>query len=146
LLNNYGSFLFEQQRYQEALERYTQAAQDTLYPERSRVFENLGLTSLQLKQPEQAKAYFERSLRLDSRQPRALMEMAQLSYDNKQYVPGRGYYESYLALAPHSARSLLLGVRLAKVFEERDTAASLGLQLKRLYPGTPEYQQYLAEQ
>lgn len=146
LLNNYGSFLFEQQRYQEALERYTQAAQDTLYPERSRVFENLGLTSLQLKQPEQAKAYFERSLRLDSRQPRALMEMAQLSYDNKQYVPGRGYYESYLTLAPHSARSLLLGVRLAKVFEERDTAASLGLQLKRLYPGTPEYQQYLAEQ
>lgn len=146
LLNNYGSFLFEQQRYQEALERYTQAAQDTLYPERSRVFENLGLTSLQLKQPEQAKAYFERSLRLDSRQPRALMEMAQLSYDNKQYVPGRGYYENYLTLAPHSARSLLLGVRLAKVFEERDTAASLGLQLKRLYPGTPEYQQYLAEQ
>ena len=54
LLNNYGSFLFEQQRYQEAFERYSQAAQDTLYPERSRVFENLGLTSLQLKQREQA--------------------------------------------------------------------------------------------
>ena len=36
--------------------------------------------------------------------------------------------------------------RLAKIFEERDNAASLGLQLKRLYPGTPEYQQYLSEQ
>ncbi|MFZ3155584.1 type IV pilus biogenesis/stability protein PilW [Pseudomonas sp.] len=146
LLNNYGSFLYEQKRYQEALERYTQAAQDNLYPERSRVFENLGLTSLQLKQREQAKAYFERSLRLNSRQPRALLEMAQLSYEDNLYVPARGYYESYLGLAPHSARSLLLGVRLAKIFEERDNAASLGLQLKRLYPGTPEYQQYLAEQ
>lgn len=146
LLNNYGSFLYEQKRYQEALERYTQAAQDNLYPERSRVFENLGLTSLQLKQREQAKAYFERSLRLNSRQPSALLEMAQLSYEDKLYVPARGYYESYLGLAPHSARSLLLGVRLAKIFEERDNAASLGLQLKRLYPGTPEYQQYLAEQ
>ena len=146
LLNNYGSFLFEQKRYQEAMERYTQAAQDNLYPERSRVFENLGLTALQLQQREQAKAYFERSLRLNSRQPRALMEMALLSFDDKQYVPARGYYESYLLLAPHDARSLLLGVRLARVFEERDNAASLGLQLKRLYPGTPEYQQYLSEQ
>ncbi len=146
LLNNYGSFLFEQKRYQEAMERYTQAAQDNLYPERSRIFENLGLTALQLQQREQAKAYFERSLRLNSRQPRALMEMALLSFEDKQFVPARSYYESYLVLAPHDARSLLLGVRLAKVFEERDNAASLGLQLKRLYPGTPEYQQYLSEQ
>jgi type IV pilus assembly protein PilF len=37
-------------------------------------------------------------------------------------------------------------VRLAKIFEERDNAASLALQLKRLYPGTPEYQQFLSEQ
>ncbi|WP_298187609.1 type IV pilus biogenesis/stability protein PilW [uncultured Pseudomonas sp.] len=146
LLNNYGSFLFEQQRYQEALERYLEAAQDNLYPERSRVFENLGLTAQQLNQPEQAKAYFERSLRLNSRQPRALMEMAQLSYEDKQFVPARSYYEGYLTLAPQTARSLLLGARLAKIFDERNKAASLGLQLKRLYPGTPEYQQYLSEQ
>ncbi|MCU1719561.1 type IV pilus biogenesis/stability protein PilW [Pseudomonas sp. 5P_3.1_Bac2] len=146
LLNNYGSFLFEQQRYDEALKRYSQAAQDTMYPERSRVFENLGMTSLKLKQPEQAKGYFERSLRLNSRQPRALFEMAQLSYDERQYVPARGYYQSYIALTEQDARSLLLGIRLAKIFEERDNAASLGLQLKRLYPGTPEYQQYLSEQ
>ena len=102
--------------------------------------------ALQLQQRDQAKAYFERSLRLNSRQPRALMEMALLSFEDKQFVPARSYYESYLTLAPHDARSLLLGVRLAKVFEERDNAASLGLQLKRLYPGTPEYQQYLSEQ
>jgi type IV pilus assembly protein PilF len=146
LLNNYGSFLFEQKRYQEAFERYQQAAQDTLYPERSRVFENLGLTALMLKQREQAKGYFERSLRLNSRRPRALLEMAMISYEEKLYVPARGYYESYTVLAEHDARSLLLGTRLARIFEDRDNAASLGLQLRRLYPGTPEYQQYLSEQ
>jgi type IV pilus assembly protein PilF len=146
LLNNYGSFLYEQKRYEEALERYQQAAQDTLYPERSRVFENLGLTALELKRREQAKAYFQRSLRLNSRQPKALMEMAMMSYEDKAYVPARGYYESYSALVEQDARSLLLGTRLATIFEDRDKAASLGLQLKRLYPGTPEYQQYLSEQ
>jgi type IV pilus assembly protein PilF len=146
LLNNYGSFLFEQKRYEEARERYQQAAQDTLYPERSRVFENLGLTALELKQRDQAKMYFQRSLRLNSRQPKALMEMAQMSYEDKAYVPARGYYDSYSALVEQDARSLLLGTRLATIFEDRDKAASLGLQLKRLYPGTPEYQQYLSEQ
>lgn len=146
LLNNYGSFLFEQKRYSEAQERYAQAAQDNLYPERSRVFENLGLTSLVLKQREQAKTYFTRSLRLNSRQPRALLEMAMLSYEDKEYVPARSYYDSYTAIAPQNARSLLLGARLASIFDDRDKAASLGLQLKRLYPGTPEYQKYLSEQ
>jgi type IV pilus assembly protein PilF len=110
------------------------------------VFENLGLTALELKRREQAKAYFQRSLRLNSRQPKALMEMAMMSYEDKAYVPARGYYESYSALVEQDARSLLLGTRLATIFEDRDKAASLGLQLKRLYPGTPEYQQYLSEQ
>ncbi|WP_296219473.1 type IV pilus biogenesis/stability protein PilW [Pseudomonas sp. UBA2684] len=146
LLNNYGSFLFEQKRYEDAFERYQQAAQDNLYPERSRVFENLGMTAMMLKQREQAQSYFERSLRLNSRQPRALLEMAVMSYEDKQYVPARNYYDSYSALSTQNARSLLLGTRLAAIFEDRDKAASLGLQLKRLYPGTPEYQQYLSEQ
>ncbi|MGE8498322.1 MAG: type IV pilus biogenesis/stability protein PilW [Pseudomonas sp.] len=146
LLNNYGGFLYEQKRYQEAEERYLQAADDNLYPERSRVFENLGLTLLMLKKREEAKGYFERSLRLNSRQPRALLEMAVMSYEDKEYVPARSYYDSYSQMSGQNARSLLLGTRLATIFEDRDRAASLGLQLKRLYPGTPEYQQYVSEQ
>lgn len=47
VLNNYGGFLYEQKRYEEAYQRLLEASQDTLYPERSRVFENLGLVSLQ---------------------------------------------------------------------------------------------------
>lgn len=145
ILNNYGGFLFEQQRYQEAIEAYDKAADDSMYPERSRVFENLGLVSLKLDQREQAKQYFEKALRLNRRQPSALLEMSQLSYDDRQYVPARGYYEEYLKQGQQNARSLLLGVRLAKVFDDKDTAASYGLQLKRLYPASPEYQAYQAE-
>lgn len=146
ILNNYGGFLFEQKRYEEALERFQEAAEDSLYPERSRVFENLGLTALRMKRTDQAKQYFDKSLRLNVQQPVALLEMASLSFDEKQYVPARDYYERYTKIAPQTARSLLLGVRIATVFDDRDQAASLGLQLKRLYPGTPEYQQYLSEQ
>ncbi len=146
LLNNYGSFLFEQKRYQEAYEYFQRATQDTLYPERSRVFENLGMTAMRLAQRQQAKGYFERALRLNSKRSMALLEMALLSYEDKEYIPARRYYEGFSALSEQNARSLLLGARLAKIFDDRDKAASIGLQLKRFYPGTPEYQQYLSEQ
>lgn len=146
ILNNYGSFLFEQKRYAEALERFTQASEDNLYSERARVFQNMGMTALKLNQPEQAEKYFTRALRLDSRQPGALLELALMAYDAKQYVPAKAYYDSYSQLAEQNARSLLLGIRLADIHGDRDRAASLALQLKRLYPGTAEYQQYLSEQ
>jgi type IV pilus assembly protein PilF len=71
--------------------------------------------------------------------------MAELSYEDRHYVPARDYYDRFSLLSEQNARSLLLGVRLAKVFEDRDKAAS-GPAIKRLYPGTPEYQQYLSEQ
>jgi len=146
ILNNYGSFLFEEKRYKEAYQRFEQAAADTLYPERSRVFENLGMTAKKLGQRELAQQQLEKALRLNRQQPHALLEMAELSFEDRHYVPARDYYDRFSLLSEQNARSLLLGVRLADVFDDRDKAASYGLQLKRLYPGTPEYQQYLSEQ
>lgn len=145
ILNNYGGFLYEQKRYPEAKARFEQAAKDNLYQERARIFENLGMTSLMMKQRDEARAYFQRALRLDSRQARALLEMAEMSYEDKNYAQARSYYDSYVAVSQENARSLLLGSRLATIYEDRDKAASIGLQLKRLYPGTPEYQQYVLE-
>ncbi|WP_028240023.1 type IV pilus biogenesis/stability protein PilW [Stutzerimonas azotifigens] len=146
ILNNYGSFLFERGRYEEALERFRQASADTLYSERSRVFENLGRTALQLGRREEARDYFARALRLNGRQPSTLLELAVLAYEVQQYVPAREYYQRFSKLSAQNARSLLLGARLATIFDDRDQAASLGLQLKRLYPASAEYKQYLSEQ
>ena len=146
ILNNYGSFLYEQQRYQEASAQFQKAAADNLYPERSRVYENLGITSLKLGQRDAGRAQLEKALRLNRQQPRALLEMAELSYEDRHYVPARDYYDRFSLLSGQNARSLLLGARLASVFDDRTPTANYGQQLKRLYPGTPEYQQYLSEQ
>lgn len=146
ILNNYGSFLYEQKRYKEAYARFEEAAADNLYPERSRVFESLGMTAARLGDREAALNHFTKALRLDRQLPRSLLEMAELSYEDRHYVPSRDYYDRFSQLSEQNARSLLLGTRLAKVYDDRNKAASYGLQLKRLYPGTPEYQQYLSEQ
>ncbi|MFC3609091.1 type IV pilus biogenesis/stability protein PilW [Stutzerimonas tarimensis] len=145
ILNNYGSFLFEQGRFKDAYERFQQAAEDTMYVERSRVFENLGLTAQRLGMRDQSQAHFNRALRLDSRRPAALLELASMAYEDREYVPARRYYENYIAMAPHTPRSLLLGIRLAEVFDEVDRGASFALQLRRLYPASAEYKTYLSE-
>ncbi|MBB3101896.1 type IV pilus biogenesis/stability protein PilW [Azomonas macrocytogenes] len=146
ILNNYGSFLYEQGRYKEAFERFQQASKDPLYPERARVFENMGLTELKLGRTGDAENYFVRSLRLDNRRSSALLELATLSYNAKQYVPAKRYYDNFTELSEQNARSLLLGVHLADIFQERDKSANLVLRLKRLYPASPEYKTYLSEQ
>jgi len=144
--NNVGSFLYAQQRFAEAEHMFRLASADTLYPERSRVYENLGLTALKLDNRDQAHAYLTKALQLNQRQPRALLEMAELSFENRHYVPARDYYDRFSQLSDHNARSLLLGSRLARVFDEQGALADSGQLLQRLYPGTPEYQQYLSEQ
>lgn len=146
ILNNFGSFLYEQKRYEDAYAMFEKAAADNLYPERSRVFENLGMTAAALGQRDLARDNLEKALRLNRSQPRALLEMAEISFEDRHYVPAKDYYDRFTQLSEQNARSLLLGTRLAKVYEDKNKAASFGLQLKRLYPGTPEYQQYLSEQ
>lgn len=146
ILNNYGSFLFEQGRYEEALARFEQASRDTLYDERSHVFENMGLTALKLGRKEQARKYFARAVRLNARQQGALLELASLAYESKDYVPAKEYYDRFVRLGEENARSLLLGIRLANIFQKPSDAASLGLRLQRLYPSSAEYRTYLSEQ
>ena len=145
ILNNYGSFLYDQSRYEEANEYFLKAAADVMYPGRSRVYENLGMTALKLNQSDKAKHYFKKALRLDPTQPNSLLESGMLAYQDQEYVPARDYYTRFTKVGTQNARSLLLGIRLAVIFEQRDVAASDALQLKRLYPASPEYQQYLLE-
>lgn len=143
--NNYGGFLYKQGDYQAAYQQFEKASQDTMYSDRSRVFESLGLTALRLNNKDLALQHFERSLRLNPQQPQTLLEAAFLLYERQEYVPAQKYYERFEQISAHSARSLLLGTRLAHIFQDRNKAASLALQLKRLYPASAEYQQYQSE-
>lgn len=140
ILNNYGVFLLGQERYTEALDAFQKAAQDNLYGERSRVFENLGITYARMGRVEDAKASFERALRLNSRQPLALLEMAKLEFTARHFVPAWEYYRRFTEYSGQDAESLWLGVQLARRFEDHNSAASYALQLRRLYPASAQAQ------
>lgn len=141
--NNYGTFLYGQRRFSEAYKAFEAASADSLYTERAHVFENLGMAAQALHQPKLARQHFQRALRLNPQQPRALLEMAKLAYEAKEYVPAQSYFQGFRQLVGQSMdpESLLLGIRLANIFKDPSTASQYADQLQRLYPNSQEARQ-----
>lgn len=140
--NNYGAFLFAQNRIQEAIDQLKIASKDQFYDLRATVFENLGICYLHVDDRKDAEDAFEKSVALNPKQPSALLELAQLRFDQKQYVLSRELFERFEHVSRDNARSLWLCVRLSRVFSNSDKEASCAMALKNIYPTSPEYKLY----
>ncbi len=140
--NNYGAFLFEQGRYKEAVEQLQVAAEDRVYRYRPQVYENLGVGYLQLDDREAATQAFRKAIALNPGQSRALLELAQIRFEQQRYSASRELLSQHRKVSRQSPRSLWLGIRLARIFGDEDEEASLALALKNIFPGSPQYEAY----
>lgn len=145
--NNYGAFLFSQQRYGEACEQLNQATTDPFYQQRAQAFENLGRCYLLIDTPEKAEEAFRRSLAINGNRPVALVELSGLLLDKGENAASNRLFERFRELVDqqrteHSSRSLWLGIRLARAERNVSRAATYALLLKNLYPKSQEYRLY----
>ncbi len=142
--NNYAVFLFSQQRYEDAEEQLEFVVQDTLYNARPRAFINLGLCRLQLFNPTGAEEAFLRALSMDRGNVIALLEVAELRYDDDDIPNASRYFESYRrSVRQQSSRALWLGIRISRKQGDLNAEGSYVLALTNLYPNSAEYQAYL---
>lgn len=143
--NNYAGFLYRQGRFKDAYEYFEQAANNLAYENRDAAFENLGQVALRLERKAKAEQAFVNALRLNPRRAGATLELAVIAFEAGQVDRAKAGYKRFLDLneaQPQSARSLWLGIRLARLSNDANALASYELALKRLYPNTPEYQAY----
>lgn len=140
--NNYAAFLFSRQRYEEAVDQLTTASEDRFYVNRVAVFENLGVAYRHLGDTTGAEQAFLKATRLDPKQPRALLELAEIRSGQGNHVEARDLYRRHLEVARHSSKSLWLCIRLSRVFRDKDEEASCGLALENIHPASPEYKEY----
>ena len=141
--NDYGVFLYQQGRYPDAVEQLARAADDPDSPSRPVAYENLGLASLKAGDRSGARSAFTRAVMLDRRMPISLLELAEISFMDGEFENSANWYQRYRGVASRqSARSLWLGVRLARAAGNKDQEASYALQLKNLFPLSAEYQSY----
>jgi type IV pilus assembly protein PilF len=140
--NNYGVFLFGLRRYEEALVQFELAASDLDYDGRAAALVNVGRTALSLGKNERAKAAFEHASILDRGIAEPHIELAAMNFQNQEYADAKKHLDRYQALGQQSARALLLGIRLERVFGNKDKEASYLLVLKNRFPYSKEYLEY----
>jgi type IV pilus assembly protein PilF len=119
------------------------ASEDRIYAKRSQVFENLGMCYKELNRKKEAEEAFTRSIQLNPAQNRALLEMTDIRFKQRNYVESQSFYTRYNKVAGHNAKSLWLGIQLARIFNKEDEVASYALLLKNVFPASPEYKAFL---
>lgn len=132
--NNYGTFLCRQGQYQEALDLFDRAVKDRSYAKSSEAMENAGLCALKNRDRVLAQSYFERALRHDPNRADALIELAYLSFEQRQIDNAMYYYHQFEQVSRPTARSLQLGIELARRSGDKNKQSSLELLLKAQYP------------
>ncbi len=140
----YAAFLYEQERYTEAVRQFEIASEDTTFEDRAQVFANLGLIHTRLENVDAALQAYQRSLSLSRLPPPGvLLAMSRLLHEQGDHETGWRYYSRFLnqvsqGRAAHSPASLGLGVAMAREVGDRNTEASLGLLLRNRFPDSPE--------
>lgn len=140
--NSYGKFLFADKRYEDSLKQFELAAEDLGYQGRAEALVNVGRTSLYLGKNQRARAAFEHAIILDRELSAGHIELADMALQSREYAEAKQHLDKFMSLSPASSRALLLGIRLERIFGNKDKEASYVLMLKNKFPYSKEYLEY----
>ena len=144
--NNYGTYLYQVGRYNEALEQLIIAGATLGYDQRSRSLENAGRIYLKLGDVANAEKTFKQALQANRDSYVSMLELAEIFYLNQQTAAATQMYEQFVRAVGQQnqgARALWLGMRIARANGDKMGMQVLVNQLRALYPESPEYQRYL---
>lgn len=142
VLDLYGVYLCRQGKYAKAADMFDRAIAIPSNPKMASVLENAGLCALRSSGSEKAEAYFRRALQHNPKQPNALLEMAAREVEQQRFDRAKGYWDRFKEVGRDTPRSLWVGIQLAHALRDKDTVASLGLKLERLFPDSDEADLY----
>lgn len=138
LLNNYGVFLCEMDKYQEAESYFDRVLKNPLYNNKAHVYENLGLCAKLKGNLAESEKHFNRALVMNPKLTKSLLAMAQLKFDQRNKVSAYSYFEKFSKISRQNSESLWLGVLLEKSRGNRNRMASYAIRLKNQFPHSKE--------
>ncbi|WP_216071619.1 type IV pilus biogenesis/stability protein PilW [Acinetobacter haemolyticus] len=144
--NNYGTYLYQMQRYNEAIEQFTRAGATLGYDQRFQSLENLGRIYLLLGDVTNAEKSFKQALQANRNVTISMLELSEIFYLQQNNRDASQLYEQYVRSVGQrnqGARALWIGIRIARANADQLGMQVLVNQLRALFPDSPEYQRYL---
>lgn len=140
--NNFGAFLCRNGREQESEEYFLKALDNPLYKTPEYAYTNAAICLLQIDQTEQAKSYLGAAIAAKSDFGPALLAMADVLYDERDYVNAKIYVDRYHLSTRASAKSLWLAIRNTLELDNEGEVAEYARRLEADFPDSPEYQEW----
>ncbi len=141
--NNYGWFLCTRGRYDEGLSQFSAAIRNPLYTQPELAMTNAGLCAEKKGDIALAEANLGKALKLQPDNPNSILKLAGLYFRQGRLAEAQRLLGRHDELAPPSAESLWLGVRLERKLGDRAQEAAYALQLRKRFPDSNETQQLL---
>jgi type IV pilus assembly protein PilF len=143
LANNYGLFLCDAGgKPLEAMKYFESALNSRAYASPAKALTNAGNCSLKLKDIDAAERYLLEALRYNPELPAIQAGLARVYFERRDYTRA-GFFINRLTEAAKldtlSADVLWLAIRVKHMLGERVTEATLAAQLRKRFPGSPEY-------
>ena len=139
--NNFGAFLCGQGRFAEGDEHFRVALRDPTYVTPATALENAGLCALRVPDLDKSESYLRQALKVEPNMLGALLGMARLQYERKQYLNARGYFQRYEVTAPLPVQGLFVAVQVEHQLGDHLAAQRYMTQLYTLFPDSSEAQQ-----
>ena len=138
--NNYGWFLCTRGRYDEGLAQFSAAIRNPLYTQPELAMANAGLCAEKKGDIALAEANLAKALKLQPDSPNTMLKLAGLHFRQGRLMEAQRLLGRHDELAPPTAESLWLGVRLERKLGDRAQEASYALQLRKRFPDSNEAQ------
>ena len=136
--NNFGWFLCTRGRYDEGLDQFSTAIRNPLYTKPEQAMSNAGLCAEKKGDLALAEANLTKSLKLHPDNANTVVKMAGLYFRQNRLIEAQRLLSRHDELAPPTAESLWLGVRLERKLGDRAQEAAYGLQLRKRFPDSNE--------
>lgn len=139
---SFGKYLVDRNRVSDACPYFEKAAKDFDYGRRAEALFLAGQCAAMTGNQERAKPAYEHAVNLNQNYSPALIELAEIYFNEGEYTKSKRLLDRFVKLNTPTARSLWLGIRLERVFGNRDKEASYALSLKNMHPYSKEYLEY----
>lgn len=138
--NNYGWFLCSRGRYDEGLAQFSTAIRNPLYTQPELAMTNAGLCAEKKGDIALAEANLAKALKLQPDNPNTVLKLAGLNFRQGRLMEAQRLLGRHDELAPPTAESLWLGVRLERKLGDRAQEATYAQQLHKRFPESSEAQ------